>query len=162
MASGFNGRLVEKWECGAGVKRDKSQCQRIVVWGRTRPPRLHISGPQVSSLLFPPTQVVYVDVSFHEPPPLNYTLQTRRKSIAIFWTLIFLDCICMPIILYFALWYATGLSHNAGKILSITLIIALLTTKKSSASAPVLLEPFRLSSTLFAFVGCGERIHHVV
>jgi len=62
---------------------------------------------------FAPTQVVYADLSFEHPPPLNYSLQTRKKSIAIFWTLIFLDCVCMPIVLYFALWYATNLSHNA-------------------------------------------------
>lgn len=59
------------------------------------------------------TQVSYEDLNFTEPPPLNYTLKTRYKSIAIFWTLVFLDIVCMPIILYFCLWYLTSLSHNA-------------------------------------------------
>jgi hypothetical protein len=62
---------------------------------------------------FAPTQVVYADLSFEHPPPLNYTLRTRKKSLFIFWGLIFLDCICMPLILYFVLWYCTNLSHNA-------------------------------------------------
>jgi len=59
------------------------------------------------------TQVQYTDPSFEHPPPLNYTLRTRKKSIAIFWTLIVVDCIFMPIALYFGLWYGTNLSHNA-------------------------------------------------
>ncbi|QDS72876.1 hypothetical protein FKW77_007508 [Venturia effusa] len=62
---------------------------------------------------FAPTQVVYADLSFEHPPPLNYTLRTRKKSLCIFWGLIVLDCICTPLILYFALWYCTSLSHNA-------------------------------------------------
>lgn len=47
------------------------------------------------------------------PPPLNYTLHTRKKSIAFFWTLIAIDLIALPIALYFGLWYGTSLSHNA-------------------------------------------------
>jgi len=47
------------------------------------------------------------------PPSLNYTLQTRKSSIAIFWTLILLDSIAIPIVLYFTLWYLTSLSPNA-------------------------------------------------
>jgi len=65
------------------------------------------------SARFPPTQVTYADVTFAEPPPLNYSLRPRIKSLVIFWTLVFLDCVCMPLILYFVLWYKTGLSHNA-------------------------------------------------
>jgi hypothetical protein len=65
------------------------------------------------SARFAPTQVVYADTTFERPPPLEYSLRTRKKALWIFWSLIFLDCICMPIILYFALWYATDLSHNA-------------------------------------------------
>ncbi|KAJ8608047.1 hypothetical protein MRB53_039882 [Persea americana] len=45
-------------------------------------------------------------------PPLNYTLRTRKRSIAFFWTLILIDCIGVPIGLYFGLWY--GL-HVHGK-----------------------------------------------
>jgi len=65
------------------------------------------------SARFPATQVFYADPSFAEPPPLNYTLKSRYKSLWIFWTLVFLDCVCLPIILYFTLWYKTHLSHNA-------------------------------------------------
>jgi hypothetical protein len=47
-----------------------------------------------------------------EPPPLNYTLYTRKLSIFIFWSLILIDSIAMPIVLYFCLWYDTNLSPN--------------------------------------------------
>ena len=47
-----------------------------------------------------------------EPPPLNYTLWTRKMSIFIFWSLILIDSIAMPIVLYFCLWYLTDLTPN--------------------------------------------------
>ncbi|EAW14497.1 uncharacterized protein ACLA_075350 [Aspergillus clavatus NRRL 1] len=47
-----------------------------------------------------------------EPPPLPYSLHTRKKSIAIFWTLFVIDTLAQPLVLYWALWYATDLSHN--------------------------------------------------
>jgi hypothetical protein len=47
-----------------------------------------------------------------EPPPLNYSLWARKRAIAIFWTLIVVDCIAMPIALYFGLWYGTSLTPN--------------------------------------------------
>lgn len=62
-----------------------------------------------------PTQIVFTDPDFANPPDLNYGLRQRKKSIAIFWTLIILDCVAMPIALYFGLWYGTSLSHNAGE-----------------------------------------------
>lgn len=49
-----------------------------------------------------------------EPPPLPYTLRTRKKSIAIFWILFVIDVVAQPLALYWALWYATDLSHNIG------------------------------------------------
>ena len=53
------------------------------------------------------------DAAFEpEPPPLNYTLHTRKLSIFIFWFLILFDSIVMPIALYFGLWYGTDLSPN--------------------------------------------------
>lgn len=53
------------------------------------------------------------DAAFEpEPPPLNYTLMTRKLSIAIFWGLIVFDSTIMPIALYFGLWYGTDLSPN--------------------------------------------------
>jgi hypothetical protein len=65
------------------------------------------------SARFAPTQVIIEDPTFEHPPQLNYTLRTRKKSLAIFWGLIIVDCVCVPIVLYFALWYGTSLSHNA-------------------------------------------------
>ncbi|KAK2745431.1 hypothetical protein FQN57_003774 [Myotisia sp. PD_48] len=46
------------------------------------------------------------------PPELPYSLRTRKRSIAIFWTLFLLDLVAQPLILYFTLWYLTDLSHN--------------------------------------------------
>jgi hypothetical protein len=46
-------------------------------------------------------------------PDLNYTLHTRKLHIFIFWTLILLDTLVLPITLYFALFFGTSLSHNA-------------------------------------------------
>jgi hypothetical protein len=51
-----------------------------------------------------------------EPPPLNYSLWPRKWSILIFWSLIIIDCIAMPVGLYFGLWYGVPrdkLSANA-------------------------------------------------
>ena len=48
-----------------------------------------------------------------EPPPLNYSLWDRRWFIAFFWSMILVDCIAAPIVLYFCLWYLTDLSPNA-------------------------------------------------
>ncbi|KAL9057611.1 MAG: hypothetical protein Q9162_002226 [Coniocarpon cinnabarinum] len=47
------------------------------------------------------------------PPPLNYTLRTRKLAITIFWFFILLDSIGIPLILYFCLHYLTNLSPNA-------------------------------------------------
>ena len=47
------------------------------------------------------------------PPPLNYTLHTRKLIIAVFWTLIVVDSIGIPVVLYFCLDRLTTLSPNA-------------------------------------------------
>jgi len=47
-----------------------------------------------------------------EPPSLNYTLRTRKLSIAIFWSLIVFDSVVLPIALYFGLWYGVGPATN--------------------------------------------------
>ena len=49
-----------------------------------------------------------------EPPPLPYSLHTRKKSIAIFWILFVVDTLGQPIGLYWGLWYGTNLTHNLG------------------------------------------------
>jgi hypothetical protein len=48
------------------------------------------------------------------PPSLGYTLHEskRKRNIAIFWSMVVLDSVAMPIVLYFALWYNTSLSPN--------------------------------------------------
>lgn len=57
------------------------------------------------------------DVCFEPtPPPLNYSLAPRKWSIVFFWSLIVVDCIFMPVGLYFGLWYGLTrrqLSANA-------------------------------------------------
>ena len=60
--------------------------------------------------IYPHTQIAYDDPDFARPPPLKYSLQVRRKSIFWFWTLIFVDCILMPIGMYFGMWY--GLTRD--------------------------------------------------
>jgi len=44
------------------------------------------------------------------PPPLNYSLRDRKKSIVIIWTIIILDACILPIVLFYALWF-TKVSH---------------------------------------------------
>jgi hypothetical protein len=87
--------------------------------GSHGPSQATSSAPSIMSqrvnAMNPPTQVVFQDPDFANPPDLNYGLRSRKKSIAIFWTLIVLDCVAMPIALYFGLWYGTSLSHNAGR-----------------------------------------------
>ncbi|KAF2876271.1 hypothetical protein BDV95DRAFT_560343 [Massariosphaeria phaeospora] len=60
--------------------------------------------------LHPHTQITYEDPDFTRPPPLNYSLRTRKKAIFWFWSLIIVDCIFMPIGLYFGMWY--GLTRD--------------------------------------------------
>ena len=47
-----------------------------------------------------------------EPPRLNYDLRTRKWSILLFWTVIVVDSVAMPIALYFGLWYGVGPGTN--------------------------------------------------
>ena len=49
----------------------------------------------------------------NEPPPLKYTLRTRKASIVFFWSLILIDSIAIPLVLYFTLQYHTDLTPNA-------------------------------------------------
>jgi hypothetical protein len=55
-----------------------------------------------------------------ELPPLPYSLHTRKKAIAIFWTIFVIDTLGQPVILYWTLWYCTDLSHNLGTLDSST------------------------------------------
>jgi len=60
--------------------------------------------------IYPHTQITYDDPDFLRPPPLNYSLRPRKKAIFWFWFLIVVDCIFMPIGLYFGMWY--GLTRD--------------------------------------------------
>ncbi|GFZ49882.1 hypothetical protein JCM24511_07285 [Saitozyma sp. JCM 24511] len=53
------------------------------------------------------------------PPPLDYSLHTRKLTITLFWSLVVIDSVFMPIALYFGLQYGTSLDDNA--VLSITM-----------------------------------------
>lgn len=46
------------------------------------------------------------------PPPLNYTLRTRKMAIFLFWSLILFDSVAVPVALYFGLWYGVGPGTN--------------------------------------------------
>jgi hypothetical protein len=48
------------------------------------------------------------------PPPLPYSLRRRKWSITFFWTLFVVDTLVQPLVLYYALRYATDLSLNLG------------------------------------------------
>jgi hypothetical protein len=50
---------------------------------------------------------------------LDYSLHTRKLTISLFWSLVVIDSVAMPIALYFGLQYGTSLDPNA--VLSITM-----------------------------------------
>ncbi|KAJ5770315.1 uncharacterized protein N7511_002366 [Penicillium nucicola] len=59
------------------------------------------------------TELANIEAPTHtEPPPLPYSLHTRKKAIAIFWTIFVIDTLGQPLIFYWCLWYLTDLSHN--------------------------------------------------
>ncbi|KAI9728993.1 MAG: hypothetical protein M1828_000078 [Chrysothrix sp. TS-e1954] len=68
----------------------------------------------IPSSTTPPRSSISPSSEPPQPPRLNYTLRTRYLSLLIFWTLILIDTIAIPITLYFSLTrYATSLSRNA-------------------------------------------------
>lgn len=78
--------------------------------GRHFHPSFDVNSPHGSNLL--PT-LSNEALLMAGPPSLDYTLETRKRSIFFFWSLIIIDCIGVPIALYFGLWYGTTLSPNA-------------------------------------------------
>ncbi|KAK4561208.1 hypothetical protein LTR86_005163 [Recurvomyces mirabilis] len=61
----------------------------------------------------PTLEELQSDAAFEpEPPALNYNMRSRKLYIIFFWSLIVVDCVFMPIGLYFGLWYGTNLSPN--------------------------------------------------
>ena len=45
------------------------------------------------------------------PPPINYSLHTRKKAIIISWSIIVVDSCLFPIVMFYALWFSP-LSHS--------------------------------------------------
>lgn len=75
-----------------------------------------------------------------EPPPLNYTLKTKKRirAIIIFWFFIILDSVIIPIALYFGLWYGVGPGANTPtekkEILSANAVFSIVTAAVGGAS----------------------------
>jgi hypothetical protein len=90
-----------------------------------------------------------------EPPPLPYSLHTRKKSIAFFWTIFVVDTLAQPLILYWCLWYLTDLSHNVGMSCVVEQIHPVLVANvdvQSFRSSPRHLEESRSLNTFTAFI----------
>lgn len=68
-----------------------------------------------------------------KPPPLNYTLRTRKMSIFIFWSFIIFDSVVMPIALYFGLWYGVGPPAKK-QVLSANAVFSIVTAAIGGAS----------------------------
>jgi hypothetical protein len=82
-----------------------------------------------------PDNVGPVGLGFQpEPPPLNYTLRTRKLAIALFWTVIVFDSVVMPIGLYFGLWYGVGPGNPADTRLSANTVFSVVTAAIGGAS----------------------------
>lgn len=73
-----------------------------------------------------------------KPPPLDYTLRTRKMSIFIFWSFIVFDSVVMPIALYFGLWYGVGPGANTPtekkEVLSANAVFSIVTAAIGGAS----------------------------
>jgi hypothetical protein len=53
-----------------------------------------------------------------EPPRLEYDLRSKKLRIGFFWSMVLLDSMVIPIVLYFALWKGSGLDHSTGEFTS--------------------------------------------
>jgi hypothetical protein len=62
-----------------------------------------------------------------EPPSLNYELHSRKFSIVIFWTLLLLDSLVMPIALYYGLWYGVGPGNASNNKLDANVVFSIVT-----------------------------------
>lgn len=116
------------------------------------------SRPATPSAVYANTQVTYTDTDFTHPPDLNYSLRTRKKWIAVFWSLVIIDCVFVPIVLYFGLWYGTSLSHNAGTVSkALGGQTPLLTIHQFLVSAQERWAVCPLRNTSSDSVACGKR-----
>ncbi|KAH8652223.1 hypothetical protein BX600DRAFT_441119 [Xylariales sp. PMI_506] len=69
-----------------------------------------------------------------EPPPLDYTLRTRKLAIVLFWFMIVFDSVVLPIALYFGLWYGVGPGNPADVRLSANTVFSIVTAAIGGAS----------------------------
>lgn len=69
-----------------------------------------------------------------EPPPLNYTLRSRKLAIVLFWLVIVFDSVAMPIALYFGLWYGVGPGNPDDERLSANTVFSIVTAALGGAS----------------------------
>jgi hypothetical protein len=49
------------------------------------------------------------------PPSLEYDIHQRRFKIALFCTMVLIDSMIIPVVLFFVLWYTTHLEHSTSK-----------------------------------------------
>ena len=66
------------------------------------------TDPRAEPPIIEPTRSFGAAQSATSPPSLNYTLKGRKRWIFIFWTLIIIDSIGIPLAVYFGLWYGVG------------------------------------------------------
>lgn len=75
----------------------------------TLPPHITLSNTDgIPETPIEPIQAFPSQPQTSEPPSLNYTLKGRKRWILIFWTLIIVDSIGIPLAVYFGLWYGVG------------------------------------------------------
>ncbi|KAK5739384.1 hypothetical protein LTR17_005289 [Elasticomyces elasticus] len=86
---------------GIEEDEDEARLNAALAEGPPTEPAEASEEPSIETFAFEP-----------EPPPLNYSLMSRKWSIIFFWGLIVIDCVFMPIGLYFGLWYGTNLTPN--------------------------------------------------
>jgi hypothetical protein len=67
--------------------------------------QLDTSLPDKSTTSITPLHVLSHSPSFPRLPSLNYSLHDRKLTITLFWSLVLLDSVILPISLYFILWY---------------------------------------------------------
>ncbi|KAI0479319.1 hypothetical protein GGR56DRAFT_634436 [Xylariaceae sp. FL0804] len=68
------------------------------------------------------------------PPPLHYTLRTRKLSIFWFWFITVFDSVVCPIVLYFGLWYGCGPGNPTRHWLSANTVFSIVTAAIGGAS----------------------------
>ncbi|CAJ2506464.1 Uu.00g005940.m01.CDS01 [Anthostomella pinea] len=68
------------------------------------------------------------------PPPLNYTLRTRKAAIFYFWSITVFDTVVCPLVLYFGLWYGVGPGNPDNQKLSANTVFSIVTAAIGGAA----------------------------